>query len=76
MSASTLPADHPVVFSGAGDLLGQTLPPMYTEIARAFGPVMMQEIAVFPAGLGRQQDFYLRINLPEYVDDRAEVLHR
>ena len=60
MHSSTLPQDHPVTCDGLRDPLCQSLLPMYTEIARSFGPVLVQDIAVAPAGGHLQPDVYLR----------------
>jgi hypothetical protein len=56
-----LPRDHPVVFDGLADPLCHSLPRLYAEFARAFGPVMARDIAVAPsAGEARLKELYLR----------------
>ncbi len=60
MHGSTLPAMHPVAFDGLTDPFGHSLLPLYLEMARSFGPVMLQDLAIEPAGGAKQQDEYLR----------------
>jgi hypothetical protein len=65
---SLVPADHAVGFDGLTDPLGQSLLPLYTEMARTFGPVMLQNIATLPTMGVRQQESYLQAVLPACWD--------
>lgn len=64
MHGSTFPRDHPVASDGLTDPLAHTLLPLYTELARSFGPVMVQDMGIAPNAGIRQQDIYLRAVLP------------
>lgn len=64
MHAYPVPAWHSVPFDGMTDPLCQSLLPLYTKIARAFGPVMVQEFGTIATFGHRQQDTYLRAMLP------------
>jgi hypothetical protein len=55
---------HAIGFDGMTDPLCQSLLPLYTKIARAFGPVMLQEFGTILTAGARQQDAYLRALLP------------
>lgn len=55
---------HSVGFDGMTDPLCQSLLPFYTQIARAFGPVMVQEFGTIVTFGQRQQDEYLKAVLP------------
>ena len=64
MHGSTLPRDNPVTFDGLTDPLCQSLLPMYTEIARSFAPVLVQDIALAPSAGAKVPGAYLREVLP------------
>ncbi len=64
MHAYPVPTWHSVPFDGMTDPLCQSLLPLYTKIARAFGPVMVQEFGTIATFGRRQQDSYLRAMLP------------
>jgi hypothetical protein len=64
MHGYPVPAWHSVSFDGMTDPLCQTLLPLYTKIARAFGPVMLQEFGTIVTFGKCQQDNYLRAILP------------
>jgi len=64
MHGYPVPAWHSVAFDGMTDSLCQSLLPFYTQIARAFGPVMVQEFGTIVTFGQRQQDEYLRAVLP------------
>lgn len=59
-----VPGWHPVPFDGMTDPYMQSLLPAYTRIARAFGPVMLQEFGTIATFGPNQQDAYLRAMLP------------
>ena len=64
MHGYPVPAWHPIAFDGMTDPLAQRLLPLYTKVARAFGPVMLQEFGTILAGSAAKQDAYLRGMLP------------
>jgi hypothetical protein len=64
MHGYPVPAWHPVGFDGMTDPFGQSLLPFYTKIARAFGPVMLQEFGTLLTFGAAQQRQYLRAVLP------------
>ena len=64
MHGYPVPAWHSVGFDGMADPLCQSLLPFYTQVARAFGPVMVQEFGTIVTFGPRQQDSYLRAVLP------------
>ncbi|HEY3332221.1 MAG TPA: cellulase family glycosylhydrolase [Capsulimonadaceae bacterium] len=64
MHAYPVPAWHPVSFDGLTDPLAQSLLPFYTQCAKAFGPVLVQEFGTIVTGGASQQDSYLRGMLP------------
>lgn len=70
MHGYPVPVWHPIRFDGMNDPLAQTLLPFYTQVARAFGPVMLQEFGVIPAFgtkaafANDRPDKYLRAILP------------
>ena len=55
---------NPVGFDGMTDPLCQSLLPFFTKIARAFGPVMVQEFGTILTAGAAQQEAYLRGILP------------
>ncbi|MBN1937874.1 MAG: cellulase family glycosylhydrolase [Anaerolineae bacterium] len=64
MHGYPVPSWHSVGFDGMTDPLCQSLLPFYTQIARAFGPVMVQEFGTIVTFGQRQQDAYLKAVLP------------
>lgn len=64
MHGYPVPSWHAIGFDGMTDPLCQSLLPLYTKIARAFGPVMLQEFGTILTFGARQQDSYLRALLP------------
>jgi hypothetical protein len=64
MHAYPVPNWHSIGFDGMTDPLCQSLLPFYTQVARAFGPVMVQEFGTICTFGQRQQDSYLRAILP------------
>ena len=64
MHGYPVPAWHSVGFDGMTDPLCQSLLPFYTQIARAFGPVMVQEFGTIVTFGAEQQESYLRALLP------------
>jgi hypothetical protein len=64
MHGYPVPAWHAIGFDGMTDPLCQSLLPLYTKIARAFGPVLLQEFGTILTFGSRQQDAYLRALLP------------
>lgn len=64
MHGYPVPVWHPVQFDGMTDPLAQSLLPFYTQIARAFGPVMLQEFGTIPPFGPDRQENYLRALLP------------
>ena len=64
MHGYPVPRWHSVGFDGMTDPLAQSILPLYTQVARAFGPVFVQEFGTI-ATFGRDpQDQYLRGMLP------------
>jgi hypothetical protein len=61
---SMLPSHHPVTFDGLTDPLGQSLLPLYTEMARTSGPVLLQDLATLPTLGVSQQEAFLETVLP------------
>lgn len=64
MHAYPVPSWHSVSFDGMTDPLCQSLLPFYTAIARAFGPVLVQEFGTIVTFGAAQQENYLRAVLP------------
>lgn len=64
MHGYPVPSWHSVRFDGMTDPLCQSLLPFYTQVARAFGPVMVQEFGTIVTFGPAQQDNYLRAILP------------
>jgi hypothetical protein len=64
MHGYPVPAWHSVGFDGMTDPLCQSLLPFYTQVARAFGPVMVQEFGTIVTFGAAQQEKYLRAILP------------
>ena len=64
MHGYPVPSWHSVGFVGMTDPLCQSLLPFYTRIARAYGPVMVQEFGTIVTFGAEQQDRYLRAILP------------
>lgn len=64
MHGYPVPSWHTVGFDGMTDPLCQSLLPFYTQVARAFGPVMVQEFGTIVTFGAEQQDHYLRALLP------------
>jgi hypothetical protein len=64
MHGYPVPAWHTIGFDGMTDPLCQSLLPFYTQVARAFGPVMVQEFGTIVTFGAEQQDRYLRAILP------------
>lgn len=60
MHGYPVPAWHPVSFDGMTDPLAQSLLPFYTSVARAFGPVMVQEFGTILTSGRTQQESYLK----------------
>jgi len=60
MHGYPVPSWHAIEFDGMTDPLCQSLLPLYTKMARAFGPVMVQEFGTILTSGPRQQDAYLR----------------
>ena len=71
MHGYPVPQWHPIPFDGMADPLAQRLLPLYTRIARAFGPTMLQEFGTIVAGDAAKQDAYLRALLPAAWDAGA-----
>lgn len=65
MHGYPVPAWHSVGFDGMTDPFTQSLLPTYTRVARAFGPVLLQEFGTIATFGERQQDAYLRGMLPD-----------
>lgn len=64
MHGYPVPDWHALGFDGMTDPLCQSLLPLYTQIARRFGPVLLQEFGTIVTFGARQQDAYLRAILP------------
>ena len=64
MHGYPVPDWHSIEFDGMTDPLCQSLLPFYTQVARAFGPVMVQEFGTIVTFGASQQDAYLRAILP------------
>jgi hypothetical protein len=64
MHGYPVPAWHSIGFDGMTDPLCQSLLPLYTKIARSFGPVMVQEFGTIVTFGAAQQEAYLRAILP------------
>ena len=64
MHGYPVPDWHSIGFDGMTDPLCQSLLPFYTQVARAFGPVMVQEFGTIVTFGASQQDAYLRAILP------------
>jgi endo-1,4-beta-mannosidase len=64
MHGYPVPNWHPVGFDGMTDPLCQSLLPFYTQIARAYGPVMLQEFGTIVTFGKAQQESYLHGMLP------------
>jgi len=64
MHAYPVEAWHNVRFDGLTDPFCHTLLPFYTKVARAFGPVWVQEFGTIVTFGKKQQDTYLRAILP------------
>jgi hypothetical protein len=64
MHGYPVPAWHSIAFDGMTDPLCQSLLPFYTQVARAYGPVMVQEFGTIVTFGAEQQDSYLRAILP------------
>ena len=64
MHGYPVPGWHAIPFDGMTDPLCQSLLPLYTKIARAFGPVLLQEFGTILTFGPKQQDTYLRALLP------------
>ena len=71
MHAYPVAAWHAVRFDGLTDRFCQSLLPMYTKVARAFGPVMVQEFGTIVTFGARQQRAYLEGILPKCWDAGA-----
>jgi hypothetical protein len=71
MHGYPVPAWHGIGFDGMTDPMCQSLLPFYTQIARAFGPVMVQEFGTIVTFGAVQQDTYLRAILPACWDAGA-----
>jgi len=65
MHTYPVPAWHPVPFDGMPDPLARTLLPFYVKVARAFGPVMVQEFGTILTRSATMQREYLRPMLEE-----------
>jgi len=64
MHGYPVPAWHCLSFDGMTDPLAQSLLPFCTQVARAFGPVMVQEFGTILTAGQMQQDQYLQAMLP------------
>jgi hypothetical protein len=64
MHGYPVPAWHSVGFDGMTDPLCQSLLPFYTQIARAYGPALVQEFGTIVTFGAAQQESYLRALLP------------
>jgi hypothetical protein len=64
MHGYPVPAWHSVGFDGMTDPLCQSLLPVYVQVARAFGPVLVQEFGTIVTFGAEQQENYLRALLP------------
>ena len=64
MHGYPVPAWHSLGFDGMTDPLAQALLPAYIGMARAFGPVLLQEFGTIVTFGAAQQDAYLRALLP------------
>jgi hypothetical protein len=64
MHGYPVPSWHSVGFDGMTDPLCQSLLPFYTQVARAYGPVMVQEFGTIVTFGVKQQDSYLCAILP------------
>jgi hypothetical protein len=64
MHGYPVPAWHCLPFDGMIDPLGQSLLPFCTQVARAFGPVMVQEFGTILTAGQAQQEQYLHAMLP------------
>jgi hypothetical protein len=71
MHGYPVPAWHALGFDGMTDPLCQSLLPFYTQMARAFGPVLVQEFGTILTAGAAQQDAYLRAVLPACRDAGA-----
>ncbi|MGI5915024.1 MAG: cellulase family glycosylhydrolase [Anaerolineae bacterium] len=71
MHGYPVPSWHNISFDGMTDPLCQSLLPFYTRIARAYGPVMLQEFGTIITFGAAQQDAYLRAILPACWDSGA-----
>lgn len=60
-----VPTSHPLGFDGLTDAFGRSLLPAYVNIARAWGPVLVQGFGTGALAGGHQADAYLRAVLPE-----------
>lgn len=60
MHGYPVPAWHSVPFDGMTDPLCQSLLPLYCKLARAHGPVMLQEFGTILTGGPKLQECYLR----------------
>jgi hypothetical protein len=64
MHGYPVPGWHSVSFDGMTDPLAQSLLPFYTQVARAFAPVMVQEFGTILTAGASQQNIYLKAMLP------------
>jgi len=64
MHTYPVPMWHSIEFDGMNDPLCQSLLPFYTKVARAFGPVMVQEFGTILTFDPDYQENYLRAVLP------------
>jgi hypothetical protein len=64
MHGYPVPPWHNVAFDGMTDPLCPTLLPFYVQVARAFGPVLLQEFGTIVTFGVEQGDQYLRAMLP------------
>jgi hypothetical protein len=64
MHGYPVPAWHSIAFDGMTDPLCQSLLPFYVQVARSFGPVLVQEFGTIVTFGAEQQDAYLRAVLP------------
>ena len=64
MHGYPVPPWHKVAFDGMTDPLCATLLPFYTQVTRAFGPVLLQEFGTIVTFGVEQSDQYLRAMLP------------
>lgn len=71
MHGYPVPGWHNVMFDGMTDPFCQSLLPFYTKVARAYGPVMLQEFGTIVTFGAKQQRAYLEKMLPKALESGA-----